>query len=103
MFVPPSQKIYMAISEQSFDLLDLVFEFAKSSQNDLKELPKDDSADMVKTYPRQNVPNQNVPNFGQNVPTFLVKTYPVYQNVPTLLVKTYPKYFSWYSINIFTF
>ena len=42
----------------------------------------------TKTYP-----NQNVPNFGQNVPTFLVKTYPVYQNVPKLLVKTYLKYF----------
>ena len=47
----------------------------------------------VKTYPYQNVPNQNVPNFGQNVPTFLVKTYPVHQNVPNLLVKTYPIYF----------
>ena len=30
----------------------------------------------VKTYPCQNVPNQNVPSFGKNVPTFLVKTYP---------------------------
>ena len=48
---------------------------------------------MVKTYPCQNVPNQNVPSFGQNVPTFLVKTYPVHQNVPNLLVKTYPIYF----------
>ena len=48
---------------------------------------------MVKTYPCQNVPDQNVPTFGQNVPTFLVKTYPVHQNVPNLLVKTYPIYF----------
>ena len=31
--------------------------------------------------------------FGQNVPTFLVKTYPFHQNVPNLLVKTYPIYF----------
>ena len=35
----------------------------------------------VKTYPNQNVPYQNVPNFGQNIPISkctkgLVKTYP---------------------------
>ena len=48
---------------------------------------------MVKTYPCQNVPNQNVPTFGLNVPTFLVKTYPVHKNVPTFLVKTYPIFF----------
>ena len=43
----------------------------------------------AKTYP-----TQNVPSFGQNVPTLLVKTYPVHQNVPNILVKTYPTFWS---------
>ena len=58
---------------------------------------------MVKTYPCQNVPNQNVPSFGQNVPTFLVKTYPPHQNVPNFLVKTYPFFFLYFQHIFWTF
>ena len=38
----------------------------------------------VKTYPCQNVPNQNVPSFGQNVPSPPKRTQPFGQNVPNI-------------------
>ena len=51
----------------------------------------------VKTYPNQNVPYQNVPNFGQNIPNFGQNIPNFGQNVPIfwskrthILVKPYP-------------